>query len=104
MASSWNVQDFTTLGVINARYCGYIAVVEVKHFDKSKLDLSLRPTDIADQPDGGANALNINRYLLVNAHHFLSSICIIAFNIIIGCFQFADASSPKPIIRTEKNT
>jgi len=104
MASSWNVQDFTTLGVIHVRYCGYIAVVKVNHFDKSKLDLPFRPIDIADLPDGGANALNINRYLLVNVHHFLSSICIIAFIIIIGCFQFANASSPKPVIRTEKNS
>lgn len=58
-----NLQDFTTLGVINVRHCGYIAVVKVNNFDKSKLDLPLQPIDIADQPDGGANALNINRYL-----------------------------------------
>lgn len=52
--------DFTTLGVINMRYCGYVAVVKVNNFDKSKLDLPLQPIDIDDQPDGGANALNIN--------------------------------------------
>ncbi|XP_020258770.1 protein TSS [Asparagus officinalis] len=51
--------DFTTLGVMNVRYCGYIAIVKVNNFDKSKLD-PLQAIDIEDQPDGGANALNIN--------------------------------------------
>lgn len=65
-----SAHDFTTLGVINVRYCGYIALVKVNNFDKSKLDLPLRPFDIADQPDGGANALNINslRMLLHKSH------------------------------------
>ncbi|KAJ6799447.1 protein TSS [Iris pallida] len=62
--------DVATLGVINVRYCGYIAVVKVKQYDKSNMDLPLRTVDIADQPEGGANALNINslRLLLHKSH------------------------------------
>ncbi|KAJ6848964.1 protein TSS [Iris pallida] len=62
--------DIATLGVINVRYCGYLAVVKVRQYDKSNADLSLRTVDIADQPEGGANALNINslRMLLHKSH------------------------------------
>lgn len=57
------VQDIDTLGVVSVRYCGYIAVAKVNHLDRSKVDHPLQPTDIKDQPEGGANALNINRSL-----------------------------------------
>jgi protein TIF31 len=56
-------QDIDTLGVVSVRYCGYIAVAKVNHLDRSKVDFPLQPTDIKDQPEGGANALNINRSL-----------------------------------------
>ncbi|KAJ4818284.1 Tetratricopeptide repeat (TPR)-like superfamily protein [Rhynchospora pubera] len=52
--------DIDTLGVVSVRYCGYIAVAKVNHLDRSKVDFPLQPTDIKDQPEGGANALNIN--------------------------------------------
>ncbi|XP_072965118.1 protein REDUCED CHLOROPLAST COVERAGE 1 [Typha angustifolia] len=52
--------DIVTLGVVNVRYCGYIAVAKVNHHDKGKVDFPLQPVDIKDQPEGGANALNIN--------------------------------------------
>lgn len=49
------------LGVLNVRYCGYIAVVKVKHHEKSELDLPLQGVEIKDHPEGGANALNVSR-------------------------------------------
>lgn len=56
------MQDVTALGVVNVRYCGYIAVVKVNHHEKSKANFPLQFIDIKDQPEGGAHALNINRY------------------------------------------
>ncbi|KAG9448274.1 hypothetical protein H6P81_014402 [Aristolochia fimbriata] len=53
--------DVATLGVINARYCGYIATVKVEGSETSKSGGPvLQSSNIIDQPDGGANALNIN--------------------------------------------
>lgn len=57
----FSLQDIDTLGVVSVRYCGYIAVAKVNHLDRSKVGLPLQPTDIKEQPEGGANALNINR-------------------------------------------
>lgn len=53
------MQDVATLGIVNVRYCGYIGVAKVNHHDKNKVPL--QTVDIKDQPEGGANALNINR-------------------------------------------
>ncbi|ONK68213.1 uncharacterized protein A4U43_C05F8870 [Asparagus officinalis] len=58
-AEKTTTHDFITLGVMNVWYCGYIAIVKVNNFDKSKLD-PLQAIDIEDQPDGGSNAQNIN--------------------------------------------
>ncbi|XP_039143172.1 LOW QUALITY PROTEIN: protein TSS-like [Dioscorea cayenensis subsp. rotundata] len=52
--------DFATLGVVNIRYCGYIAVVKVEYNEKFKVDDAMQSVDINDHPEGGANALNIN--------------------------------------------
>ncbi|ERN14126.1 hypothetical protein AMTR_s00021p00245460 [Amborella trichopoda] len=51
--------DIVTLGTVTVRYCGYIAVVKV---DGSKTNevTQLQDIDIMDQPEGGANALNMN--------------------------------------------
>lgn len=57
------LQDFATLGVVNIRYCGYIAVVKVEYNEKFKVDDAMQSVDINDHPEGGANALNINRCL-----------------------------------------
>lgn len=62
------MQDVATLGVVNVRYCGYIAVVKVNHHEKSEEHLPLQGVDIKDHPEGGANALNINRCLSVYRH------------------------------------
>lgn len=56
------MQDVATLGVINVRYCGYIAVVKVNRNNNRTGPLQQR-MDIEDQPEGGANALNVNRFL-----------------------------------------
>ncbi|CAL9770530.1 unnamed protein product [Musa acuminata subsp. burmannicoides] len=62
--------DIAMLGVLNVRYCGYIAVVKVKHHEKSELDLPLQGVEIKDHPEGGANALNVSslRMLLHKSH------------------------------------
>ncbi|KAM0939592.1 putative clustered mitochondria protein [Dioscorea sansibarensis] len=52
--------EFATLGVVNIRYCGYIAVVKVEYNGKFKVDDAMQSVDISDHPEGGANALNIN--------------------------------------------
>ncbi|CAL9081594.1 unnamed protein product [Musa textilis] len=62
--------DIATLGVVNVRYCGYIAVVKVNHLEKSEEHLPLQGVDIKDHPEGGANALNINSLrMLLHKNH-----------------------------------
>ncbi|TKW31673.1 hypothetical protein SEVIR_2G121000v4 [Setaria viridis] len=62
--------DVDSLGIINLRYCGYVAVAKVNNIDKTKVTSSIKPINIADQPEGGAHALNINslRMLLNEAN------------------------------------
>ncbi|GAA0146119.1 translation initiation factor [Lithospermum erythrorhizon] len=62
------VHDTSSLGVVIVRQCGYSAVVKVVNgVKKSK---SIEDIEIDDQPDGGANTLNINslRVLLHDSH------------------------------------
>ncbi|XP_078429135.1 tetratricopeptide repeat (TPR)-like superfamily protein isoform X2 [Wolffia australiana] len=56
--------DVTTLGVINVRYGGYIAVVSVIRNDSTSGSVRQR-VEIEDQPEGGANALNVNSLRLL---------------------------------------
>ncbi|KAL1347108.1 hypothetical protein HN51_020621 [Arachis hypogaea] len=61
--------DIITLGVINVRYSGYVVVVKVDGGVNENVNRqSQQNIDLIDQPDGGANALNINslRLLLHN--------------------------------------
>lgn len=62
-------QDTSTLGVVVVRHCGYTAVVKVS----ADVDWEGKPVpqdiDIEDQPEGGANALNVNRL----AYYFYAS-------------------------------
>ncbi|KAI0496751.1 hypothetical protein KFK09_023075 [Dendrobium nobile] len=51
--------DVCTLGVVNIRYCGYVAVVKVNYEERLEADRPLETLDIEDQPEG-SNALNIN--------------------------------------------
>ncbi|CAK9172049.1 unnamed protein product, partial [Ilex paraguariensis] len=57
---SATVHDTSTLGVVVVRHCGYMAVVKVAA--EVNWDGNTIPQDIniEDQPDGGANALNVN--------------------------------------------
>ncbi|XP_019191220.1 PREDICTED: protein TSS [Ipomoea nil] len=52
--------DLATLGVVNVRHCGYIASVKVHGEEIDNKSPKLQSLDLPDQPDGGANALNIN--------------------------------------------
>ncbi|KAL5196893.1 hypothetical protein ABZP36_000405 [Zizania latifolia] len=52
--------DVESLGIVNLRYCGYVAVAKVNNIKKAKGNSSIKPIDITDQPEGGAHALNIN--------------------------------------------
>ncbi|KAL7600744.1 hypothetical protein Lser_V15G23750 [Lactuca serriola] len=57
---STTVHDTSTLGIVVVRHCGYTAVVKVEA--EVKFDVKSIPQDIEieDQPEGGANALNVN--------------------------------------------
>ncbi|CAM0905756.1 unnamed protein product [Alopecurus aequalis] len=52
--------DVDSLGIVNLRYCGYVAVAKVNNIEKTIVNSSIKPIDITDQPEGGAHALNIN--------------------------------------------
>ncbi|KAF3782810.1 TSS protein [Nymphaea thermarum] len=54
------VQDTATLGVVIVRHCGYTAVVKVSDHMSNDDDHAPQDINIDDQPNGGANALNIN--------------------------------------------
>lgn len=56
-------QDTASLGVVVVRHRGYTATVKVVGDVKSRKN-HLEDIEIQDQPDGGANALNINRFAL----------------------------------------
>ncbi|KAL1536010.1 protein REDUCED CHLOROPLAST COVERAGE 1-like [Salvia divinorum] len=57
--------DIATLGVVNVRYCGYITCVKVQGIDNARENTPLRSQELLDQPDGGANALNIDSLRLL---------------------------------------
>ncbi|XP_042461981.1 protein TSS-like [Zingiber officinale] len=65
-----SAHDIATLGVVTVHYCGYIAVVKVNYNEESEVNLPFQGVEIKDQPNGGANALNINslRMLLHKSH------------------------------------
>ncbi|XP_010536965.1 PREDICTED: protein TSS [Tarenaya hassleriana] len=57
---SATVHDTSTLGVVVVRHCGHTAIVKVSaelNWDGGPIPQDL---DIGDQPEGGANALNVN--------------------------------------------
>ncbi|KAK5825583.1 hypothetical protein PVK06_020439 [Gossypium arboreum] len=53
------VHDTSALGTVIVRHCGYTAIVSVVG-DVKKEKSGARDIEIDDQPNGGANALNIN--------------------------------------------
>ncbi|KAL6963106.1 hypothetical protein U1Q18_038074 [Sarracenia purpurea var. burkii] len=58
-------QDIATLGFVNVRYCGYIAVVKVERSNGIEMYTPLQSPELLDQPEGGSNALNINSLRLL---------------------------------------
>ncbi|KAB2034621.1 hypothetical protein ES319_D04G098600v1 [Gossypium barbadense] len=57
---SATVHDTSTLGVVVVRHCGYTAVVKVSAEVNWEGNPIPQEIDIEDQPEGGANALNVN--------------------------------------------
>lgn len=57
---SATVHDTSTLGVVVIRYCGYTAIVKVSTEVNWVGSPIPQDIDIEDQPEGGANALNVN--------------------------------------------
>lgn len=63
------LQDTLTLGVVVVKHCGYTAIVKVPAEANWEGKSIPGDIDIEDQPEGGANALNVNR-----------SVCLIALS------------------------
>ncbi|XVF88106.1 hypothetical protein PTKIN_Ptkin19aG0023400 [Pterospermum kingtungense] len=57
---SATVHDTSTLGVVVVRHCGYTAVVKVSVEVNWEGNPIPQDIDIGDQPEGGANAFNVN--------------------------------------------
>lgn len=57
---STTVHDTATLGVVIVKHCGYTAVVKVSGNEEKGVESLSREIDIEDQPEGGANALNVS--------------------------------------------
>ncbi|KAI9192725.1 hypothetical protein LWI28_027037 [Acer negundo] len=57
---SATVHDTSTLGVVIIRHCGYVAVVKVSSEVNWEGNPIPQDINIEDQPEGGANALNVN--------------------------------------------
>ncbi|KAH9329773.1 hypothetical protein KI387_001881, partial [Taxus chinensis] len=57
---STTVHDTATLGVVILRHCGYTAVVKVFGDIDKGVESLYQEVDIEDQPEGGANALNVS--------------------------------------------
>uniref|UniRef100_A0A803LE96 Clu domain-containing protein n=1 Tax=Chenopodium quinoa TaxID=63459 RepID=A0A803LE96_CHEQI len=51
------VHDISSLGTVTLRYCGYTATVKV--LGNVKKNFEHHDVEVEDQPDGGANALNV---------------------------------------------
>jgi hypothetical protein len=83
---TFNAQDTTTLGVVYVRYCGYVVVVKVEgEVDEKVNTLSHQNNELFDQPEGGANALNINRFMNLFALYTFSRLLFYTmFNITIN--------------------
>ncbi|XP_048322607.2 protein REDUCED CHLOROPLAST COVERAGE 2 [Ziziphus jujuba] len=94
---SATVHDTATLGVVIVRHCGFTAVVKVSaevNWDRSSLPQDI---DIEDQPEGGANALNVNslRMLLHKSSSPLSSSTVHK----LQSAEFEDLHSARSLVR-----
>ncbi|XP_027073382.1 protein REDUCED CHLOROPLAST COVERAGE 1-like [Coffea arabica] len=57
--------DIATLGFVIIRFCGHIVTVKVQGREDENLGPPLQSLELLAQPEGGANALNINRLRLM---------------------------------------
>ncbi|GAB2271810.1 hypothetical protein Dimus_006641 [Dionaea muscipula] len=57
--------DIGSLGFVNVRYAGYIVTVRVEAKESSDVCSPCPSIEVFDQPEGGANALNINSLRLL---------------------------------------
>ncbi|KAK9697466.1 hypothetical protein RND81_08G039500 [Saponaria officinalis] len=62
---SATVHDTPTLAVVVIRHCGYTAVVKVSTAVNWEGNRIPQDIEIEDQPDGGANALNVNSFRML---------------------------------------
>lgn len=73
----YSIQDSSTLGMVIVKHCGYTATVKVSGRAKDSNDVKqtneisdnfdgMLNIDVHDLPDGGSNALNVNR--LIHTH------------------------------------
>lgn len=60
-AMSLSCQDTPTLAVVVVSHCGYTAVVKVSSEVNWEGEPIPQDIEIEEQPEGGANALNVNR-------------------------------------------
>lgn len=67
-------QDISSLGTVTLRYCGYTATVRVVGVVKNNIEH--HDIKIDDQPEGGANALNVYR-LFSDLYSFIVSFFLI---------------------------
>jgi protein TIF31 len=77
------MQDTSSLSTVIVRLCGYTATVKVVgNVKKKKFDA--QDIEIDDLPDGGANALNINRFEL-QARSLVNLISVFGRLSPVGC-------------------
>jgi len=70
------MQDTATLGVVVVKHCGFTAVVKVPvEAGFSGSPVGKQDLDIEEQPEGGSNALNVNRYTW-NSPHISPIVCL----------------------------
>lgn len=66
------------MGVVVVRHCGYTAIVKVVADTSQNGNFISQDIDIGDQPEGGGNALNVNRSVqqvtvfLIRCSHLVS--------------------------------
>ncbi|KAJ7962574.1 Tetratricopeptide repeat (TPR)-like superfamily protein [Quillaja saponaria] len=101
--------DITTLGVINVRYCGYIVIVKVVARQNGNVSSPSQNIELLDQPEGGANALNVNslRLLLHETRHSgniksLAPMQILEFEELSASHGFVESLLKESLAKLEK--
>ncbi|GAB2222366.1 hypothetical protein Drorol1_Dr00013582 [Drosera rotundifolia] len=97
------VSDVSSLGMVTVRYCGYVATVRVVG-DAKKIHEN-EDIKIDDQPEGGANALNVNslRILMHKEHNAETSVEHLSLPSIEDNLESSWRSKVKKIIQDSMN-